>query len=170
MYDGEWGTISIGATSIYDDNDASLETFGRLYNFFVVEDSRAICPSGWHVPSDEEVIQLESHLGMTEAQTNLQGFRGGIIGQGLKSTTGWSGTGNGTNSSGLSVRPAGNRYHNGAYLSVGEVGSWWTSTANVDDGSKAWYRSVSHDDLGIYRESDASKNIGFSIRCIKDFE
>ena len=167
---GAWSETSEGATSVYDDNDENLEVFGRLYNFFVVVDPRSICPSGWRVPSDEDVIQLESELGMSEEVTALKGFRGGILGQEVKSTTGWSGTGNGTNASGLNVYPAGNRYHTGTYLSMSEVGSWWTSTVNADNDSRAWYRSVSHDDLGIYRESDASKNIGFSIRCIKDSE
>ena len=167
---GAWSETSEGATSVYDDNDENLEVFGRLYNFFVVVDPRSICPSGWRVPSDEDVIQLESELGMSEEVTALKGFRGGILGQEVKSITGWSGTGNGTNASGLNVYPAGNRYHTGAYLSMAEVGSWWTSTVNADNDSRAWYRSVSHDDLGIYRESDASKNIGFSIRCLKNAE
>ena len=170
MSNEEWSSATSGATAVYGDDPSNLDAFGRLYNFYVVEDNRLICPAMWHVPSDEEVIELENHLGMMPDEASAVGFRGGNIGDALKSTSGWNGDGNGTNVSGLNVVPSGNRYHHGAFLSLGENGSWWTSTQNQNDESRAWYRSLSHDDEGIYREQDALKTIGFPIRCIKNAE
>ena len=166
----EWSSATTGATAVYGHDHSYLDAYGRLYNFHVVEDNRSICPAMWHVPSDDEIIELENQLGMMPGEATAVGFRGGNIGDALKSTSGWNGDGNGTNVSGMNVVPSGNRYHHGAFLSLGENGSWWTSTQNQNDESKAWYRSLSHDDEGIYREHDALKTIGFPLRCIKDSE
>lgn len=166
----EWSSATSGATAVYDHDLSNLDAYGRLYNFHVVEDNRSICPATWHVPSDDEVIELENQLGMMPDEANAVGFRGANIGDVLKSTSGWNGDGNGTNMSGLNVVPSGNRYHHGTFLSLGENGSWWTSTQNEYDESRAWYRSLTHDEEGIYREQDALKTIGFPIRCIQDSE
>ncbi|MBN31745.1 MAG: hypothetical protein CL845_07135, partial [Crocinitomicaceae bacterium] len=53
-----------------------LDSYGRLYNWYAVEDSRGLCPSGWHVPTDGEFMTLEMELGMSELEANSTSWRG----------------------------------------------------------------------------------------------
>ena len=74
--DGEWANTTEGAYAVYDDNPSYADIYGNLYNWFVVDDDRGVCPDGWHVPSDEEFIELEMFLGMSEEEANNTGWRG----------------------------------------------------------------------------------------------
>ena len=47
--------------------------YGQLYNWYAVDDERGLCPSGWHVPSDEDWQDLEVFLGMSRADVSLTG-------------------------------------------------------------------------------------------------
>ena len=72
-----YGQIGSNCTGVSPDGDAcnelwSLNEFGRLYNWYAVDDDRGLCPNGWHVPSDGEWMSLELHLGMTESQSTIQ--------------------------------------------------------------------------------------------------
>jgi uncharacterized protein (TIGR02145 family) len=73
---GEWNGLSSGAYGDYDNNPPNSETYGRLYNWYTVDDDRGVCPEGWHVPSDEEIKQLEMYLGMSAEEANGTGDRG----------------------------------------------------------------------------------------------
>ena len=53
-----------------------LNSYGRLYNWYAVDDARGLCPSGWHVPTDGEFMTLEMELGMSESEANDTGWRG----------------------------------------------------------------------------------------------
>ena len=95
LTDGQWTTTNSGATAVYGEgsstcyNDSpdidacdeaqSLEEYGRLYNWYAVDDARGLCPSGWHVPTDEEWTDLENYI-------TSQGFSG-TEGTALKSQT-----------------------------------------------------------------------------------
>ena len=78
-----WAELKEGAYCSFENNDEYVSTYGRLYNAYAIEDSRGICPEGWHVPSDEEWIQLELFLGMSEFEANTmtasRGIEGGIL-------------------------------------------------------------------------------------------
>ncbi len=73
---GEWSGLSTGAYSDYMNNPTNSETYGRLYNWYTVDDDRGVCPTGWHVPSDEEFMALEMELGMSEEDANDMSLRG----------------------------------------------------------------------------------------------
>ena len=47
----------------YNGNEDKVATYGRLYTWYVITDTRNICPTGWHVPSDAEWLTLENYLG-----------------------------------------------------------------------------------------------------------
>ena len=83
------------------DEAQSLAEYGRLYNWYAVDDARGLCPSGWHVPTDGEWTELEDYI-------TSQGFPG-TEGTALKSTSGWFNNGNGTNDFGFSAPPGGYR-------------------------------------------------------------
>jgi uncharacterized protein (TIGR02145 family) len=73
---GDWSGLSTGAYGDYDNNPTNSETYGRLYNWFAVDDERGLCMEGWHVPSDVEFMELEMFLGMSEEEANSFEIRG----------------------------------------------------------------------------------------------
>ena len=78
--DGEWGGLSTGAYCEYDNDPANVETYGRIYNWHAVDDSRNIAPEGWHVPTDDEWKQLEAYLGIRDDEIDAFGERGRYAG------------------------------------------------------------------------------------------
>ena len=174
----EWGSTTDGAMVVYGegpecnnsspDIDAcdpaqSLNEYGRLYNWYAVDDARGLCPSGWHVPMDEEWMAMEMALGMSEVEVNNAGYRGTDQGTQLRTTYGWSNGGNGTNSSGFSGLPGGVRVFSAQFDSGGYLGLWWTSSL---DGSGAWHRQVNSGDEEVLRATFDLEG-GLSVRCIK---
>ncbi len=181
LTDGEWTSTTSGATAVYgegsstcynnsSDIDAcdeaqSLAEYGRLYNWYAATDAAGLCPSGWHVPTDGEWMVLEMELGMSESEANSTGPRGTDEGTQLKSTYGWNGGGNGTDSFGFSALPGGVRdFSSGYFSSAGSDGVWWSSSPS---GGGAWYRNLVNNGPDVYR-SDYSPRHGFSVRCLRD--
>ena len=167
----DWTSASIGAYSDYDNNPTNSETYGRLYNWYTVNDERGICPEGYHVPTDDEYSELEVYLGMSESETNIIGFRGTNEGSKLAGNSElWNigvlvidpefGT------SGFNALPAGFRvYSSGDFDTVGKHCYYWSSSENSN--SHAWYRNLLYFNTHVYRNSP-SKQSGFSIRCLGD--
>ena len=161
-----WDSINSGASAVYQWLASNLETYGRLYNWYAVDDARGLCPNGWHVPSDEEWMTMEIALGMSEAEANTTGNRGTDQGAQMKSDYGWYSGGNGTNSSGFSGLPGGFRESNGNFSGAENVGVWWSSSPN---GSDAWFRTLSYHVGNVFR-NDLNHQIGYSVRCVRDAE
>ena len=126
-----WGD-SIGAAltysstySYYDppidvsDQQLSLSTFGRYYNWYAVNDSRKLCPKGWHVPTMEEWAELADDLGGED-----------VAGQDMKTPYYWYEEGNGTNSSGFSGLPGGGLTEWEGFQYAGVYGYWWSSSSS----------------------------------------
>ena len=167
LSNSEWSSTTSGATAVYGESAANLETYGRLYNWYAVDDSRGLCPSGWHVPTDGEWMTMEMALGMSESEANSLGYRGTDQGTQMKTTYGWNGGGNGTNSSGFSGLPGGHRSSSsGNFYSAGYSGNWWSSSPS---GSDAWHRSLNDFGENVYRYSN-DQRYGFSVRCVRDAE
>ena len=162
-----WSYATWGATAVYEELAANLETYGRLYNWFAVDDERGLCPSGWHVPTDSEWMTMEMALGMSEVDANGTGLRGTDQGTQMKTTYGWNSGANGTNSSGFSGLPGGYRDQNQTFAGVPTSGNWWCSAPN---GSAKWYRGLSTDNGGLVFRGTNPERSGFSVRCIQDAE
>jgi uncharacterized protein (TIGR02145 family) len=172
LTDAQWTSTSIGAQTVYgeggsavydgsSDEVANLATYGRLYNWYAVNDSRGLCPSGYHVPSDAEWMTLEMALGMTSSQANSTGWRGTDQGTQMKTPL-WGGT----NFSGFSALPGGYRNYLYSYFgSQGNNGHWWSSSPN---GANAWYRDLFSGYSNVSRYGDFSTRNGFSVRCVRD--
>ena len=165
----DWQWLNTGATSTYGENGScnhespiidacdpseSLATHGRLYNWYVVDDVRGICPMDWHVPDNEEWDTLISVMGGVQLAVTS-----------LKSPTGWANGENGSNSSGFNGKPGGQRdVPGGAFEKAGARGRWW-STSNFS--VYGWTRGFSENSNEVESYAPNMKD-GFSIRCIKD--
>lgn len=172
LSDSDWENTSSGAVAVYGagsstcyndspDGDAcdeawSLSEYGRLYNWYAVDDARGLCPSGWHVPTDGEWTVLTDHLGGEF-----------VAGGHMKTDYGWNVGGNGSNSSGFSGLPGGYRNSSGYYFDgAGYDGGWWSSSP---DGSNAWLRAVNANDETVNR-GNYDQQSGWSVRCVRDAE
>jgi uncharacterized protein (TIGR02145 family) len=161
LLDGQWASTSSGAYAIYNNDPANDGLYGKLYNFYAVTDSRGLCPTGWHVPSDGEWTTLTTFLGGES-----------VAGGAMKSTAtepttgGWAAPNTGaTNSSGFTGLPGGRRASGGGFGNLGNFGYWWSSS---DAGSgNAWNRNLIYTNANATRVSNNHRN-GFSVRCARD--
>ena len=154
LSNAQWESTTQGAYTIYNDDPANEKKYGKLYNWYAVNDSRGLCPAGWHVPSDSEWSTLETYLGGSE-----------VAGGKLKSISGWETPNWGaSNSSGFNAFPGGFR-SNGTYGAIGANGFWWSSSEDISNG--AWSRLLGDDFSGVDR-NDTGRRCGFSVRCVKD--
>jgi uncharacterized protein (TIGR02145 family) len=161
-----WQNTNSGAYAIYNNDLANDVTYGKLYNWYTTVDSRGLCPTGWHVPTDCEWMYMEGSLGMSVMDQETFGFRGTTEGGALKATTNWASPNSGaTNSSGFTGFPGGSRDYDGSYGGVGGYGYWWSST-EYGSGS-AWYRRLLYGDSLVLRYN-LNKPHGFSVRCVRD--
>jgi uncharacterized protein (TIGR02145 family) len=153
----QWENLTTGAW-VHNNNDSQYENpYGKLYNWYTVNDSRNVCPSGWHVPSDSEWTVLSNYLG------------GQSVAGGKMKSTGtqfWlSPNTNATNESGFSGVPGGSRFFYGYFGNIGLSGNWWSSSENVS--VNAWFRKLDYTNGVVVRSANVKEN-GFSVRCIKD--
>jgi uncharacterized protein (TIGR02145 family) len=163
-----WESLTTGAYCEYDNDLNNVATYGRLYNWYAVNDSRNIAPEGWHVPTDAEWKQLEMYLGMSQTEADAVDWRGTDEGGKLKEsgTIHWLNPNTGaTNESGFSALPGGWRYYYATYYGIGSNAGFWSSTES--SSSSAWFRYLSSASSGVNR-GYYDKQIGFSVRCVKD--
>lgn len=139
--------------------------FGRLYNWYAVNDSRGLAPEGWHIPSEAEWYDLISFAGQEE-----------YAGRYLKSKDLWFGDGNGVDEYGFRALPAGLCECNGnCDLWLG-MANFWTSAAKNDSTAVAVSMMGVSYDVELGRDAAFSEcmvtgepnGAGFSVRCIKD--
>ena len=151
--DEAWATAAKNgqpAWCIYKDKTG----FGKLYNWYAVNDPRGLAPSGWHIPTWDEVQVLEKFLGSKEE-----------AGKKMKTTTQWIEQGGSTNSSGFSALPGGFRLSDGGFMNAGMSGSFWTTTRSSDKIRPVIQYQMSVGPLNYYL---AFFGQGFSVRCVKD--
>jgi uncharacterized protein (TIGR02145 family) len=172
-----WSTLTTGAYCWYNNDAASYQTlYGALYNWYSVDDSRDLCPTGWHVPTNSEWTSLEDFL-----ETNGYNYDGSTFGNKfaitLATATGWNpstvegAVGNNDysetrNSTGFTALPGGVRDANQLFFgSIGNYGMWWTSTEY--NSSEAWDRGIATGYSSLGR-LNVLKTHGFSVRCLKN--
>lgn len=156
-----------GAWVHYNNSDANESIRGKMYNWHAVADERGLCPVGWEVPTDDDVQEMEAHLGMPTNQLAATSFDRGsneAIGDKLRSTDFWANPNEGAdNSTGFSFRSTGIRFAGGLFQDLPEWGAFWTSS-DTDNG--AYRRVLRFDEDGVNRNA-ANRGIGIAIRCIK---
>jgi uncharacterized protein (TIGR02145 family) len=153
----EWMNISsTGAYCDYNNFSGNGITYGKLYTWYTISDSRNIAPVGWHVPTDEEWATLTTYLGgLTVAAGKLK----------ESGTTHWNSPNTGaTNESGFKALPGGQRHADGTFSSIENSGYWWTSTETSSNGIG---RRLDYDADYVHKIYSLRWE-GYSIRCIKD--
>jgi uncharacterized protein (TIGR02145 family) len=131
---------------------ANFTTYGVLYNW---EAAKTACPSGWHLPSEEDWNILTDYLG-TNAGGKMKEY----------GTWHWSKPNTGaTDSCGFTSLPGGYRFNTGGFRNINFNNHLWSSSANAE--LYAWYRNLSYNSNGIDRRSGSRGN-GLSVRCLKD--
>ena len=160
----------------YDNDTNNCDIYGGLYQwnemmqYTTQQGAQGVCPTGWHLPTDEEWKVLEgavdSQYGIGDTIWDTSGiYRGFDAGANLKTTDGWYANGNGTDLYGFSVLPSGRREGDGSFFEMGKFGLIWTSTEYSYLYSR--FRSFAYLGSSIPR-GVWSKFYGHSVRCLRD--
>jgi uncharacterized protein (TIGR02145 family) len=152
-----WPTLTTGAWCYNENKAENGKTYGKLYNWYAVNDPRGLAPKGWHVATDAEWSELTDLLGGTEEA-------GGAV----KAKAHWKESNDrvNNNKSGFAALPAGARRDtDGKFMAPGEYSRMWSSTEITT--KSAWVSALGYFDAFI-RRGKANKNNGFSVRCVKD--
>lgn len=153
----EWGKLNTGAWCYYE-NDSNIESsYGKLYNWFAINDPRGFAPVGWHVPSEKEWIILIKFLG----GKNIAGGKLKEVG-----LSHWLNPNFGaSNSSEFTALPGG--YRRKPFNYIGFWGKWWSSTEDLKLTTAAWNITLNSENEYIGLGTD-DKMHGFSVRLLKD--
>lgn len=152
-----WASLRAGAYCEYDNNVSNVAIYGRLYNWYAI--SSKLCPSGWHIATDNEWKALVSHL-------NGENVAGGSLKE--SGISHWPSPNTGaTNSSGFTALPSGYRDKFGNYVLLGQSGIWWTATESPSSIYTAYFNLIGANAINIYRGL-MEKVEGYSLRCVKD--
>jgi uncharacterized protein (TIGR02145 family) len=176
--DEEWqraGKSNQPAWCYYDNDPSNGEKYGKLYNWYALNDSSMLIQKNWHVPSEKEWIELVEYIGVKNN-----------VGVKLKSTSMWENfevldknfepTGekipmNGLNYYNFNAYPCGYRNNDGCFFDIGKGTSWWSSD-EFDKDTALSFSIDNEDDMGnIYGDYTLYENYkdrGFSIRCLKN--
>ncbi len=157
LVNSAWANTNKGAYAIYNNENANNNIYGKLYNWYAVNDSRGLCPTGWHVPRDSEWSTLISYLGGES-----------VAGGKLKSTGIYywnSPNSNATNVSGFSALPGGYLSGDGNFNYRLRDAVFWS--ANEKFTFNAWYFYLHYYNGNMGSSSNVKQN-GYSVRCLKD--
>jgi uncharacterized protein (TIGR02145 family) len=169
-----WKNLSSGAYCNYNNaqNSATIATYGRLYNIYVISDSRNLAPAGWHMPSATEWVNLQIYL--LDNGFNFDGLKfGNEMAKALASSNGWnSNTTTGSignadyplfrNKSGFTAMASGFRSADGTFNESGISCNWWSFSPGT------CYVFNMRFDLVRIDHINWDLGSGFSVRCIKD--
>jgi uncharacterized protein (TIGR02145 family) len=167
--DKEWDDAGLNgqpAWCYFDNDPENGKKYGKLFNWFAINDIRGLAPEGWHVPTDDEWSILVEYLGGKD-----------IASYKMKSLEGWGWSkrfkdglkiqnGNGDNSSGLNVLPCSYRITSGHFFNYNAFACFWSATEV--DVYFAWDRNLSNDG-GVNKCSICEKSFGASVRCLRDY-
>lgn len=188
LNDSQWNNTTHGAYSLYPhsqvdgiaSDEAMMQAYGLLYNWYATVDPRELCPEGWHVPTDEEWIALISymtdnyaHINPTNVGNSVKSCRqidsplGGECATDVHPRWNSHATQYGTDEFGMAALPAGYRNPTGSFAGISNHGGFWTSTEY--SAAAAWRRYTGFGHAFVYRDSQL-KRLGTSVRCIKTTE
>lgn len=153
----QWANLTTGAWCYYSYQTSNGTVYGKLYNWYAVNDTRGLAPAGWHVSTNADWSSLIEFLGGAEVAGGLMKEIG---------TTHWQNPNAGAvNTSGFTALPGGNCLANGSFGSIGTIGYWWS--ADSYNPTSAWCAGLYHNTKSITR-TPTDKKQGFSIRIVKN--
>jgi len=148
------GESETPAWCYYDNSPVNGKVYGKLYNWYAVNDPRGLAPKGYHIPTNDEWTDLE----------NLLGEDAGLK---LKSKNGWDESGNGIDLIGFNALPGGYKQDGGFFDGIGAYSFFWSATQI--DNDDAYLRTLAYNYAVINRSSIGyGKGFGASVRCVKD--
>lgn len=136
----------------YNNNPANGLKYGKLYNWYAVNDPRELAPVGWTLSNADDWAMLINYLGGQ-----------GVAGSKMKSISAWSEGNNGTNEAGFIGYPGGYRVENGTFLNTASIGIWWSSTENNAQTAIDHYIAQSNS----AGRSSSPKQRGESVRWLR---
>jgi uncharacterized protein (TIGR02145 family) len=151
-----WANLTSHGYCWYNNDSGNKNTYGALYNWYAVTTGK-LCPVGWHVPTDDDCIELENYFGFSIP-----------AGGKLKETgmTHWASPNTGaTDEVGFKGLPGGLRTEAGTFQFITNYGCWWNSTEY--NTHNEWYRELEYNSDNVVRYYKDDNN-GMSVRCIKD--
>ncbi len=151
-----WSNLTTGGYCYYDNLQSNAVTYGNLYNWAAINDSRNIAPAGWHVPSYNEWITLMNNTGGYNAAGGKLKETGNLH---------WNSPNNATDEYGFTALPSGMRDQLGNYFGMGSTAYWWTSTEA--DIVYSWGATITYNETILYTVV-YEKPLGFPVRCVKD--
>jgi uncharacterized protein (TIGR02145 family) len=157
----QWATLTTGAWCYYNNDTANGPVYGKLYNWYAVNDPRGLAPIGYHVPTDSEWTILTDYLGGASIAREKLKDAGVLYWNSQLNLTAYA-----SNSSGFTAIGCGWRYYSdGRFEGLNEAGNWWS--ANEFDASMAISRSIYNFSSTVY-SGPMQKIYGFSVRCLRD--
>ncbi|MEA3495339.1 MAG: fibrobacter succinogenes major paralogous domain-containing protein [Bacteroidota bacterium] len=160
----------------YDNDPVNGVWYGKLYNWYAVNDPRGLAPEGWHVPSDDEWTKLTDYLegednaGGKLKQTGIKHWNSPNLNIPHLKTASPNYIATNfrvTNETGFTALPGGSRNDYGYFNSIGYNGRWWSATATEYSDSNACFRCMSYSYSSVSRH-DLNKACGLSVRCLRD--
>jgi uncharacterized protein (TIGR02145 family) len=140
----------------YDNKASNRDTFGILYNWYAVNDSRGLAPLGWHIATDKDWDILIKTLKLDSAGIKM------------KYTKGWYANGNGNNKSGFAGMPGGLRGPGGYFENFRTGGYFWSYTGDVPNKT-CIPRNLDYTSNYLFGySSGAFMAEGYSVRCVRD--
>jgi uncharacterized protein (TIGR02145 family) len=163
-----WAATVTGAYCDYNNTPENSTTYGRIYNWYVVDNNAAtktasnggknVCPTGWHAPADADWTTLVAYLGG-------ENVAGGKLRE--TGTTHWTSSNGASNESGFTALPAGSRFGSGGFTGLGVSANFWSSTPYPSyNNGVVWYTLGGGYKISI---GNIQKKTGYSVRCIRDF-
>ena len=141
----------------YDNDPENGKLYGKLYNWYAVNDSRGLEPEGWHIPTDDEWTTLTDYLGGEEVAGGKMKTTG---------TTYWESPNEAaTNESGFSALPGGYRINNGSFSNISFSARSWSATESVNFNARD--RTL-YGHIGYVNRYNTNKSFGASVRCLRD--
>jgi len=154
---GQWGVLTTGAWSHYNNDNQYEYPYGKLYNWYTTTDPRNVCPAGWHVPSLTEYTLLIDYLGGDA----VAGGKMKEVG-----TVNWPIANFGaTDESGFSGLPGGIRNINGTFQDLGLTGIYWSASELT--WSNAARKDLLYWDITVVNNAE-NKKAGSSVRCLRN--
>lgn len=159
-----WAALTTPAWCYYDNDPANGQIYGKLYNWYAVNDPRGLAPEGWRIPTNNDWASLKFCLG-----GDFTGGKMKTTGDVTNNTGLWqSPNASATNESGFGGLPGGRRGFNGSFINLAQNGFWWSSSEY--DNSQSWTWRLNYDNVfgDQLSNNPEEKRSGVSVRLIKD--